>query len=71
METHTRYTVEFNDGPQKAASWKTQKDAERFCRNILEGTDVRIAALDDRICQNFRVEERAPNEFVILCDYPA
>jgi hypothetical protein len=71
METHTRYEMEFDAIAEKAHSWKTLEAANRFCRNILEGTDIRIAAHDGRICQNFRVEQRAPNEFVILCDYPA
>jgi hypothetical protein len=71
METRTRYTVEFDDGPEKAASWKTLEDANRFCRRSLESTDIKITAFDDRQCKNFRVEERAPNEFVIFCDYPA
>jgi hypothetical protein len=70
-ETHTHYEVEFDHGPDRAASWETFDAANRFCRNILEGEAIKIPAFDDRLCQNFRVEERAPYEFVILCDYPA
>ena len=71
LETHTQHQVFFRPGPERALAWETWEDAERERRNFFDGVEIKIASLDDRLCQNFRVEERAPKEFVILCDYPA
>jgi hypothetical protein len=71
LETHTHYNVAFDPVPERAIAWETREEANAFCRSVLEGLDIKIAAHDGRLCKNFRVEDRAPNEFVILCDYPA
>lgn len=71
LETHTQHNVFFRLGPERALAWQTREDAERERRNFFDGVEIKIPAIDDRVCKNFRVEERARNEFVILCDYPA
>ena len=71
LDWRTRCIVLFDPSAEKAFAWKTRDEANAFCRHNLEWPEIKIAAFDDRPCKNFRVEERAPNEFVIRCDFPA
>lgn len=66
----TRYTVQFSDQREKAHAWETREDANGFYRGTLDGFDIKASAFGDRVCRNFRVEQRTANEFVIVCDYP-
>ena len=70
QETGTRVVVEFDPDPEGAAVWNTREQAQNACREF-ESFGIRIPAHADMECKGFRVEERAPNRFVVFCEYPS
>jgi len=69
LETHTQVVMEFGPDPEGAAVWETREQAQNACRNF-ESCGITISAFGGRACKGFGVEERAPKQFVVFCDYP-
>lgn len=61
----------FTSHPENAAWWKTREDAENECV-VFEANRIRIPSSAGGVhtCRGFKVEERAPGEFVIYCMAP-
>lgn len=70
LETHSKVFMEFDPGPERARVWESETQAKNACRDF-ESYGITISSLDGRPCTRFAVEERAPHEFVVSCDYPA
>jgi hypothetical protein len=70
QETTTRMVVDFDPCPASAAVWNTRERAQNACRE-LESFAVRVPTRADTACKGFGVEERAPNQFVVFCEYPS
>jgi hypothetical protein len=64
---HTYYDVTFDPTNDLVKSLDTKELAEIISREF-EYMDVEVPSGK---CKNFRVEQRAPKQFVICCDYPA
>ena|SRR6266478_4856198 len=56
---------------ENAAYWKTREEAESNCP-IFDYHHIAISSpsCGTHICSDFKVEERAPNEFVVFCLWP-
>jgi hypothetical protein len=67
----TRIDVEFSSKKEAAYSWQTEQEA-RDEANILERRDIAITTAEGQrhVCKGYRVEERAPGEFIIWCEAP-
>jgi hypothetical protein len=63
--------VGFDHNPEKAACWKTRQEAANDCV-IFDHWRVVIPSAEGgtHVCRDFRVEERAPAEFVVFCEGP-
>jgi len=70
VESHTKVSVQFDNGQEKAALWETREQAQNACREF-ESLGVTISSRGGQPCKSFAVEERAPKEFVVFCEYPA
>jgi len=67
----TRTDVDFSSKKEAAYSWQTEQEA-RDEANILEHRDIAITTAEGHrhVCKGYRVEERAPGEFIIWCEAP-
>ena len=63
--------VGFDHRPEKGACWKTRQEAENDCP-IFDHWRIVIPSAEGgtHVCRGFRVEERAPAEFVVFCEGP-
>lgn len=68
QELSTRVTVEFDQSPQNAAIWEEEREAENACQNF-EAVPITISG--GGVCKGFKVEQLAPKQFVVFCDYPS
>jgi hypothetical protein len=68
---NSRVTVEFDPSPEGALRWETREQAENARRGVEEYDPIGIPAAEGRPCKRFVVEERAPKEFVVFCEYPS
>jgi len=61
----------FDSRPEKGACWETRQDAENDCvifnYHLIE---IPSSKGGKHICKDFKVEQRAPNEFVVFCFAP-
>jgi hypothetical protein len=62
----------FASDAEKACGWDTREEAERNCA-IFNGhrISVRLARGGTHVCSDFKVEQRALNEFVVFCEVPS
>jgi hypothetical protein len=68
----TSLKMKFCVSRENAFSWKTREEAEVVFRRIEEEySPITIDAAGGAACKGFEVEERAPGEFVIFCEYPS
>jgi hypothetical protein len=67
---NSNVTVAFDPSPERARSWETREQADQVRRGLEEYDPIRISAAKGRPCKGFKVEERAPGEFVVFCEYP-
>ena len=67
-----RTVYRFAPDAESACSWDTREEAERN-RAIFDddGIEVALAVGGLHICSGFRVQQRAPNEFVVFCEVPS
>jgi len=56
--------------PANAAVWATRKEAEENCDVFNRHRIVINTASGPHVCADFKVEERAPDEFVAFCEAP-
>jgi hypothetical protein len=70
QETHTKVAMEFDPGPERAAFWETREQAQNACLDF-ESFRITIPSIGSRACKGFGVEERAPKQFVVFCEYPS
>jgi hypothetical protein len=70
QETHTKVTMEFDPAPERVTVWETREQALNACAEF-ESFGIRIASIGNRACKRFGVEERAPKQFVVFCEYPS
>jgi hypothetical protein len=68
QELSTRVTLEFDPSAHNAAIWETKGQADNACRNF-EAVPIEIRG--SGVCKDFQVEELAPKQFVVFCDYPS
>lgn len=61
----------FDSRPEKAACWEKREDAENDCV-IFNYHHIVIPSSEGgtHVCKDFKVEQRAPNEFVVFCVAP-
>ncbi len=61
----------FDSRPEKAAYWETKEEAENDCVLFERHPIVlTLSGGSTHTCTGFRVEQRAPKEFVIFCLAP-
>jgi hypothetical protein len=70
-EEHHIVDLGFDHRPEKAACWPTREQAENDCA-IFDHWQIVIPSADGgtHICKGFKVEKRAPGEFVVFCEAP-
>ena len=63
--------VDFGNTKEGAGFWPTKQDAEEDA-GMLEYHDVAITTAEGQrhVCKGYKVEERAPGEFVVFVDAP-
>jgi hypothetical protein len=61
----------FTSNAMKAACWETESEAENNCV-IFDCHRIVIPSSKGgtHVCKDFKVEQRAPNEFVVFCVAP-
>jgi hypothetical protein len=61
----------FDSHPENAACWETREEAESDCV-IFDRQRIAIPSAEGgiHICSGFKVEQRAPKEFVVFCTIP-
>jgi hypothetical protein len=61
----------FTSQPENAASWATREEAENNCV-IFDHHQIVIPSAEGgpHVCSGFKVEGRAPGEFVVYCVAP-
>jgi hypothetical protein len=63
--------VEFHPDLERAASFYTREEAEEKCLTLGRfSVKIRSVEGETHICKGFKVEERAPGEFVVFCEAP-
>ena len=61
----------FNSNANNAMHWETKEHAEADCEfHFNRGISISSALGGTYICQDFKAEERKPNEFVVFCEAP-
>ena len=62
----------FDSRIEKAFCWKKREDAENECVNLNHHYHIEIPSSKGgkHICKDFKVEQRAPTEFVVFCEGP-
>ena len=63
---NSKIMLEFDPRAEKAMVWNAEGQAENACRNF-ESANVEV---DGKACSGFKVEGRAPKEFIVFCEYP-
>lgn len=61
----------FDSNPENAACWETKEEAEGDCV-IFDRQRIAIPSAEGgtHICRGFKVEQRAPKQFVVFCTIP-
>ena len=60
----------FCESSNEAAHWDTQESAQHDCDILSMGVEIIVPPASIYVCQNFTVEEFAPNQYVISCEAP-
>jgi hypothetical protein len=61
----------FDPRPENAAHWGSREDAEKDCVLFNNHQIVVPSSMGgNHTCKDFKVEQRAPNEFVVFCVAP-
>jgi hypothetical protein len=65
------WDIIFDSRPANALYWSTKEEAEAECRQ-LDASRIQIIASggEIHICNNFQVEQRTSDEFIVFCEAP-
>lgn len=70
-ENTNNVEVGFDSDSQKAHQWDALEEADIAC-HVFERWQIEIPSSKGgtHVCRDFRIEERAPNEYVVFCEAP-
>ncbi|MGA9568396.1 MAG: hypothetical protein WBS19_22940 [Candidatus Korobacteraceae bacterium] len=60
----------FCESAKDAAHWDTRESAQQDCDFFGLGIEIIVPPASTYFCQDFTVEEFAPDQFVIFCEAP-